>query len=424
MPLSMQSIFREHFEGYAQQRRLSVRELRAADAIRCCRTPALGGQLLRCEQGHSEQIRYFSCRHRSCPRCTALPRQQWAQAQSEKLLPCEHLHLVFTLPHELLGLWAYNRSRLAALLFDAVRQTLLQLCADPRWLGVTPGLLLALHTWGRTLNAHPHLHVLLSAGGLDAHGQWRPAPPRFVLPIRVIKSFYRGKLLGLISAAVRSGRLVLPPALTPPHWRGLLRALYRKNFNVHLGSRYAHGEGVVRYLARYVKGGPLREQRLQRGADDQIGFDYTDHRDGGHKRCTLAPHAFIARVLWHAPPGHLHTVRHAGLYASAARERRLQCRAAIEAAHTSPRPRLPAPAPAVILKPSCTHCQQPLRHVATLPPAHRFGEFSNRRRGLTPRQLNPAQLGVEADAPTRLHPRAPPMSTPTPPAAPSGALLI
>jgi len=395
MPLSMQSIFREHFERYAQDRLLSVRELRAADSIMRCRTAALGGQLLRCALGHGEQIRYYSCRHRSCPRCTALPRQQWAQAQADKLLPCEHLHLVFTLPHELLGVWAYNRSRLAALLFDAVRQTLLQLCADPRWLGITPGVVLALHTWGRTLNAHPHLHCLLSAGGLDAHGQWQAAAPRFVLPIRVIKSLYRGKLLAQISARVRTGQLALPPTITPAQWRTLLRALYRKNFNVHLGERYAHGVGVVRYLARYVKGGPLQAQRLQPAADGQIAFDYTDHRDGRRKRCTLAPLAFIGRVLWHAPPGHLHTVRHAGLYASAARDRRQLCLRALAAAAARPWPPLPARNGSATLAPMCVRCHLPLLRVATVLPTHRFGEISKTSR---PRPRS-AQLGVEADAP-------------------------
>ena len=426
MQATMQSIFQAHFAQYAHGRTLCVRELRAAWAISSCRTAALGGHVLRCEQGHTEQIRYHSCRHRSCTRCSAQPRQQWAEAHTRKLLACEHRHIIFTLPHELNGLWAYNRSRLAALLFDSVRETLLQLCADERWLGVTPGIVLALHTWGRTLSRHPHVHCLVSEGGLNASGQWQASTASFLLPVRVLKSLYRGKLLARLSHAVRCGRLVLPPSLPAPRWRALLRALYRKNFNLDVGERYAHGMGVVRYLARYVKGGALSARRLtlrrDRSSKPQVAFAYTDHRDGRAKRLRLAPAQFIERVLWHAPPRGQHTVRHAGLYASGARAQRERCARLIAATvppHTA-WPLLPAAPSATTLVPSCPTCTQPLRRIASLLPAHRFGEFSNTRRRSPPRQ---AQRGVEADAPLPLMPRVHSTQPPQHFLSPSGALL-
>ncbi|MBK7662674.1 MAG: transposase zinc-binding domain-containing protein [Sterolibacteriaceae bacterium] len=119
---SLQEIFREHFPQYAKSHRLHLGELRAAHAIMDCRTRALGGHVLSCPDGHYSRTQYHSCRHRSCPRCADRPRQQWIEAQLQRLLPCAHFHVVFTLPHDFVPLWAFNRVRLSALLFDCARE--------------------------------------------------------------------------------------------------------------------------------------------------------------------------------------------------------------------------------------------------------------------------------------------------------------
>jgi hypothetical protein len=314
---TLQEVFERHFPRYAEGRKLHPREASAAHSILKCFTAAAGSHIDHCPQWHYSQQTLHACRHRSCPRCAQRPQQRWIEAELGRLLPVEHYHVIFTLPHELLPLWEFNRARFSQLLFDAVRQTLLELMGDPRHLGALPGLLMTLHTWGRTLSHHPHIHALLSAGGVDAQGRWRSTRAGYLLPLKPLQRLYAGKLLGLLGEQI--GHWVLPPQQPAAHWRTVRRRLYRAHWNVQINPPYEHGRGVALYLARYAKGGPLPSSRRLQQDDQGVSFDYTDHRDGRSKRLRLDAQEFISRVLWHAPPKGCHTVRHAGLYATARR---------------------------------------------------------------------------------------------------------
>ena len=375
MRCSLQQIFQMHFGQYAQQHALCAREWSAARCIGECFTAARGWHTLECPAGHVQQLQYHACRHRSCPRCAARPRQLWLQAQLQQLLPCPHFHVVFTLPHVLLPLWAYNRAALASLLLACVRDTLLELMAEPRLAGVRPGLLMALHTWGRNLSYHPHVHCLLSAGGITPDGRWQPTRARFVLPLKLLQHLWRGKLLGRLRALLRQQRLVLPPQQPLQFWLVELRRLYRAHWNIEIQPPYGHARGVAVYLARYVKGGPLPADRpLSIDRHHLVRLPYTDHRDQQRKTLCLHVLDFIARVLWHAPPPRLHLVRHAGLYASAHRaQHRLAC-AALAAAPATTAPHEPRTAP--VTPAACPRCGRPLLRRFCAPPAHHRSAFS------------------------------------------------
>lgn len=373
MLCSLQDIFVAEFESFAKQRRLHARERRAAACISSCYTEAAGFHFDQCEAGHRSEPVYHACRHRSCPKCAHKPRQQWLQAELGRLLPCAHFHIVFTLPHELLPLWEHNRQRMAQMLFDAARCSLLQLLHEPRLLGATPGLLMSLHTWGRTLSRHPHVHVLCTAGGVDETGRWRECRQDFLMPAEPLRRLYRGKLL----AALRQGLaqdspepLKLPSRLGLNHWQQVLRNLYRAQWNVRINAPYAHGRGVALYLARYAKGGPLPSDRALELTNHHVSFGYTDHRDARRKRLRLHASEFIARLLWHAPVKGAHMVRHAGLYASACLRQHRQARiqlglpaAAVPQRHEHPlAATLPEAAPI-----QCTVCRLPMRRVHVRP---------------------------------------------------------
>lgn len=367
---TLQGIFASGFAQYQAGRKLPLRAQRAAAAIQHCRTAALGGHIQRCPEGHVARVHYNACRHRSCPRCNGLARLRWAEAQAARVLDCAHYHIVFTLPHELIALWAHNRAWLADTLFQCARDSLLELCDEARFLGATPGIVMALHTWGRTLNAHPHVHCLVSGGGLTRAGKWKPANNGYLLPVRVVKALYRGKMLSAISAALEAGQLRLPAQDTRLHWARCVRALYRNNWNVHLRERYAHGRGVLRYLARYVKGGPLPERRLQSVSAREVAFSYTDHRDGRSKHLRLGTNEFIARVLWHAPEPGQHTVRHYGLYANSAHARLDRARQALGQLPVAPVPGVTWQTQLERLgageKTRCARCHKPLIRGITL----------------------------------------------------------
>lgn len=357
MRCSLQQIFQQHLPEYTQQHALCARERSAARCIRECFTAACGWHTLQCPNGHVSQLQFHACRHRSCPRCAQRPRQLWLQAQLARLLPCPHFHVVFTLPHVLLPLWSFNRAALSSLLLQCVRDTLLELMATPRLAGVRPGLLLALHTWGRNLSYHPHVHCLLSAGGITPEGRWKSTRSSFLLPLRLLQHLFRGKLLGHLQSLLRRQRLALPPQQPLPHWQACIRQLYRAHWNIQVQPPYGHARGVALYLARYVKGGPLPADRpLSIDSRHFVRVPYTDHRDHRPKTLCLHVQDFIARVLWHAPPPGLHLVRHAGLYASAHRAQHHLARAALVA------PSADTPAPTAVNAPtpttpaSCPRC--------------------------------------------------------------------
>jgi hypothetical protein len=396
MRSSLQSIFKHHFARFAQGRDLHVRELRAASSIMNCHTPELGGHVVSCPSGHYSRTQYHACRHRSCPQCTERPRQQWLERQLPRLLPTEHFHAVFTLPHVFLPLWAYNRSAINQLLFDCARQSLLQLCADPRHLGATPGILMALHSWGRTLSLHPHVHCLVSAGGLDPQGQWQSCRARYLVPVKALSALFRGKLLAALKQRLGELRLHLPPDQDRTHWLACIKAQYRQHWNVQLTEPYAHGRGVALYLARYVKGGPLGADRALSCNGQSVRFDYTDHRDGQRKPLELSTAEFLARVLGHAPPRGQHLVRHCGLYASSAQHRLYRARSLLQPA-AMPAPLQPsachslgAPVSAPALKPRCPQCHGMLERTLSLLPMHRLGEYSIR---LTPHASDTGPTG-------------------------------
>jgi len=376
MRCSMQEIFERHFDDYARQHTLHPRESRAAWCIRNCGTGTFGSQTLACPEGHFEEVQHHACHHRSCPRCSNRPRQLWIDSQLERLLPCPHFHVVFTLPHVLLPLWSFNRATMATLLFDCVRDCLLELMADSKRLGVRPGLLMALHTWGRNLSQHPHVHCLLSAGGIDLNGQWKPGCAGFLLPLKPLQILFRGKLLARLRALLGAQHLRLPPAQGLPHWLSTIRQLYLEHWNIEIQPPYDHARGVALYLARYVRGGPVPNDRML--SLDSKGFvrmGYTDHRDGRAKTLHLHAHEFIARVLWHVPPKGLHTVRYGGLYSPADSAQYLSALTHLQAASSCTASAALKNAPAALAM-ACPICQRPLTLRSLRRPTHQNRENS------------------------------------------------
>lgn len=326
MEATLQGVFSAHFEQFMQTHRLRSKHYKAANAIIACRTQAMGGHVQRCPDNHEQHVQYHSCKHRSCPRCHALARSRWAEQQQARLLACDHYHVIFTLPHELLALWQCNTRWFANALFQTGRDTLLTLLQDEKHLGATPGILMALHTWGRTLSLHPHIHCLVTGGGLDKRGDWRALRYDYLLPVAVVKALYKGKLLARLWGAVLTGELVLPDGQSQADIHRLLRKLNDKTWNVRIQERYPQGRGVMLYLSRYVKGGAITDRRLLSASTAAVTFAYTDHQDQRRKQMSLTPEHFLRRVLWHIPEPGQHTVRHYGLYAHHGRDKRARCR--------------------------------------------------------------------------------------------------
>ncbi len=288
-----------------------------------CRTVALGGHTKVCLNGHIEGIWYNSCKHRMCPQCNGLAKERWLEKQKATLLNCAHRHIIFTIPHEFHALWRFNTSQMTDLLFKAARDTIMTLCADPQHLGGMPGFLCALHTWGRSLSLHPHIHCLITEGGLDSAGTWRTPKRDCFLPAKVVMVLFRGQFLAYLKATVKRGTITLPPDTSETRIYNLINKLGRKKkWNVNVRERYPYGESIATYLARYVRGGPLHNSQLHNLTDSHVTFRYYSHNDNsdGQKRrptdLTLTHNDFIERLLCHIPPPGKHVVRTFGIYSS------------------------------------------------------------------------------------------------------------
>jgi len=262
-----------------------------------------------------ERVWYNSCKHRACPVCAFLEVRKWVAKQIGRLLNCDYYHTIFTIPWELNGLWAYNRKTFTNLLFAAAWETLKELLADPKYLGALPGALASFHSWAQSLWVHPHLHVLVTGGGMTPDGRWVRSKDEFLLPSRVVSAKFRGKFLAFLRRAVEKEELVLPPDLPARQCLTLLNKLGRGKWHVMILPPYRHGRGVIQYLGRYVRGGPVSNRRVTMEGDEAVDLRYKDPTRTHTLHMKLTIPEFLSRLIRHIPETGAHLNRAFGLFA-------------------------------------------------------------------------------------------------------------
>ena len=300
--LELADIFRAAGSAYraAYGPRMLPSHQRAMQDIVYCRTPALGGSLYACEACGALEYRYHSCRNRHCPKCQEDRAQDCLERVRARLLPCDHYLLTFTLPQELRPIARAHQKQVYALLLREAAATVQMLADDPAWVGGTLGILAVLHTWSRTLDYHPHAHLLVTAGGLSADGSaWiKPAHPRFLLPGYALSEIFRAKLRASFTRAGLA--LDVDPAVWQRAW------------TVHI-QQIGRGQQAVRYLSRYVYRVALTNHALVRFANGRVTFRYTHARTHETRHLTLPVQRFIARFLQHILPRGFTKIRSYGL---------------------------------------------------------------------------------------------------------------
>lgn len=285
-------------------------------AIARCRTAALGGHVDVCLACGQDAVAYNSCRNRHCPKCQALAQARWIAQRMERVLPTHAFHVVFTLPSELRGLVMANREKLFDLLFASAAEALLELGRDPRWLGAELGITSVLHTWTRDLRFHPHVHCIVTGGGLSPDGaRWIATRPDFLFPVRVLGALFRGKFLAGLARLRDRGALAFDgPAAAlavPARFARVRHKLYRHRWVVYAKPPFGGPDQVFRYLGRYTHRVGLSNRRLV--ALDTRGVTF---RTRGEQTATLAPSDFLRRFLLHVLPKGFVKIRHHGLMAA------------------------------------------------------------------------------------------------------------
>ncbi len=306
--LEVADIFRE--VGQAYRARFGARMLpshqRAMRDIELCRTAALGGHLTKCDHCGESGYSYHSCRNRHCPKCHHDRTERWLAAWRPRLLPCPYFLLTFTLPEELRSVARANQNAVYGALMREAASSLQKLAADPRYLGARPGMIAVLHTWTRDMRYHPHVHILVTGGGLDrAGGDWiETRNPAFLVPCRALSVIFRAKIRDAL------GQADLIADIPKRTWR--------RKWVVHC-QHAGTGKKVLEYLGRYMHRTAIANSRLEHFDGEHVTFRYRDNRSSKIRHCHLDAVEFARRFLQHVLPRRFVKVRSYGLYSTSSR---------------------------------------------------------------------------------------------------------
>ncbi len=328
--LEVADIFRRHGHVWRQSHygHISLAQLKVMSAIESCRSAALGGHVLFCPACDHQQIAYNSCRNRHCPKCQASAAHRWLEARQADLLPVDYYHLVFTLPAPISDLAYYNKSVIYNLLFQAAAQTLQIIAKDPKHLGAKIGATLVLHTWGSAMTHHPHVHGVVTGGGLSIDGeQWVACKPGFFLPVRVLSRLYRRLFLEKLTQAYQLNQLQFfaqqQAIKEEKPFKDWIKSLSQIEWVVYAKRPFAGPAAVLAYLSRYTHRIAIANSRLLSMDEKGISFKFKNYRCKKAKRytsMTLTTDEFIRRFLIHVLPGGFHRLRHYGFIANANRK--------------------------------------------------------------------------------------------------------
>jgi hypothetical protein len=325
--LELADVFRRHGEAFRQAHagHLGRAERRIMGAITACRTAALGGHVEQCDDCGATRIAYNSCRNRHCPKCQGLARVQWLAQRQSELLTVPYFHVVFTLPAPVGEIAFQNKAIVYAILFRAAAETLATIAADPKHLGAQLGVTMVLHTWGQTLQHHPHLHCVVPGGGPSLDGtRWVACRRGFFLPVRVLSRLFRRLFLRDLQNAFDTGNLrffgKLSDLSDPEVFARRLDELGHTNWVVYAKPPFGGPEQVLAYLGRYTHRVAIANSRLISVSDGKVRFTWKDYRqDAKTKVMTLSADEFIRRFLLHTLPDGFHRIRHYGWLANGSR---------------------------------------------------------------------------------------------------------
>ena len=356
----MAEIFRRHGPAYRAKfaDRMPYDQLRAMRAIERCRTAALGGRHWRCPQCGEQRWSFHSCGNRHCPVCGQDDAREWLRRQEALRLPVTYHLCTFTIPEELRAVVRSHPRKALALLFAASSSTLLDLCAHPKWFGARPGVTGVLHTNTRALFYHPHVHYLVTGGGVAPDGSWREPHRKFLVPVTALSPVFRARFRDALRKRLQEVFAAIP------------KKVWQRDWVVH-SEPVGNGEQASRYLARYLYRVALADSAILAHDDPSTGsgqaavtFRYRDSETGKGRKMTLPVQEFIRRFLQHVLPKGFVKVRYYGLHHPRRRKTLALIRASLCLRKKLPLPISPPP-----LNPSpclCPRCATPMTLIECL----------------------------------------------------------
>jgi hypothetical protein len=307
---------RRFLPALLKERGVSGHQLKVLRALAGCRTPELGGSAMVCSDCGSIHYVMHSCRNRHCPRCQGIDKELWVEARKQELLPVKYFHVVFTVPHDLLELFRFNRKVMYDLLFEKSWETLCLFSKDPKLLGAQPGAIAILHTWDQQLRFHPHVHLIVPAGGIDKNGKWKNSKQNgnFLFDVKQMSAKFSARFAKKLRRLKRQGKIK----------KFVPRDLIKKPWVVYAKQAFGSPESVVEYLGRYTHRVAISNARILKVTESHVTFSWCDRENGYQKKTETIPGTeFLKRFLDHIVPPYFRRIRHLGFLSARSKKQSL-----------------------------------------------------------------------------------------------------
>lgn len=327
----IRDIFQQFYQVYLDLHSVTDVQHRTANCIANCKTGGFGYNSSYCEKCGHLSVHACACNNRSCPNCQASLEQKWIMARNSELIEgVAYYHLIFTVPSELNHLMYANQKLLYDLLFKCANDTILTLCKDSNYMGATPGIISVLHSWGQQLNLHPHLHTMISGGGLDRTNQFVETKHKgFIIPVEAVAKMFRGKYMEALKQYWNRGKLLFDGSCAELRnrfsWKEFVNQMYEKQWLPFVKETFNGNGNAIEYLARYAYRTAISNSRITAVEDGMVSFRYTDYADGSKKKVkTVSGVEFIRLFLQHILPKGFNRVRFSGFLTNSQKTKKLK----------------------------------------------------------------------------------------------------
>ena len=312
--VEVQEIMQKYGKEYKVKHKMMPHVAKAMWAIEKCRTKELGYHEDKCDECGYTKISYNSCRNRHCPKCQSVAREKWIYNRESEVLNEKYFHVVMTIPEELYAIAYQNQNIIYNILIKATAETLEELAKDKKYLGAQIGFMEVLHTWGQKLVYHPHIHVIVIAGGIDKVGKWRKSKKKFFIPVKVLSRKFRGKFMYYLKQEKLEFYGRNEYLKIQENFDELIAKMYSKEWVSYCKEPFKNATSVIRYLGRYTHRVAISNNRIIKEENGEVMFKYRDYKDNKKtKIMTLKAEEFIRRFLMHILPPHFMKIRHYGI---------------------------------------------------------------------------------------------------------------
>ena len=320
----IQEILNKGLDEYLEKHKVVGYKQKVIKAIKDCKTEKLGAHKYICDECGHEEIAYNTCRNRHCPNCQFGKKLKWIEARKSEVLNIKYYHVVFTIPSEIYTVVLQNQEKMYKILFKASAETLQELAGDEKYLGAEIGFFSILHTWGQNLMYHPHIHCVVTGGGLTEAEKWKEKEEDFFIPVKVMSRKFRGKFLSYMKKEKLKYYGENEYLDNPENYDNLIQSMYNKEWVVYCKEPFNNAENVIQYLGRYTHRVAISNERIVKIEDDKVTFKWRDYKDNNKmKEMTITVEEFIRRFLIHILPPKFMKIRYYGILGNRNKKKKL-----------------------------------------------------------------------------------------------------